>query len=328
MKMHQAPSSIGATVSTGKPVFNSTKSVTIRHQEYLCDLISTGTGFNVLNTFIIQPGDFNAFPWLSAMAARYQMYRFKHVSLQFISETPTSAAGAVILGYDRNAAAPAPAAKIQMMELQDSIKCNAWDSAALSINTGSDKKYTNSGSVYPAGPTGTAADIKTFATGVFWAGTSGVSAGTVGELYINYEIELMNPGIYMASPYMLNANFQAPTTTTLFSATNITQKGNLSIAYSTNMVINFTAIGPIYLQIIASTTAASAGGVFVVTSGGTLNGSVDTHITTTTTTVFGCINATGLVVITFSGFTNLSTSGYSTLQIMPYDSLAYGVIVD
>jgi hypothetical protein len=326
LKVSNLPSSIGATISSGQPIVNQQKSVRIRHQEYLGDVISgSSTSYTTLLTYIMQPGDPNSFPWLSALASRYQRYKWHSITLQYISESPTSTTGAVVLGFDHNAAATTPSTKQQMMELQDSIRCNAWDGCALAVSGSKDLLYTNIGSVYPDGPTGSSADIKTFAGGVFWVGTTGVPATTtLGEIYVTYDVELINPGIFQPTPLMVNVTITPPSASTLFS-TSIVQSGNFYVSYISSLAIGFNYVGPFLILFNGTTT--TTGGVSFTLTGATLAPStaiVGTIATTTHITGWCSYLGTGAVTLTFGSIANMNTAQSGSLIICPYDGNAYG----
>lgn len=340
VSLKSLPSSIGATVSNGQPQFNNAKSTVVSHREYIGDLVtSTSTAsYSTNNTFVLQPGDFNTFPWLSALAGRYQRYRFRKVAMTFISESPSSVAGAVVIGFDRNAATTAPTTKMAMMELQDSIKCNAWDHASLSINMKSTPTlYTSIGNAYPSGPTGTYADIKTFASGVFWVGTSGTPvSSTLGELYIDYEIELINPGIFLATPGTLHLRENSLSATKWMPVGGFTgqQTGNITPTWVSTDAFSFNYVGPVFLFIAVTTTAASAAVTLALTNATgvaiptqTTPGQVSQFSATTCLTVWASYILTGVTTVTLTGLTNANTAGTTEVTVLPYDAQAYGTIL-
>jgi hypothetical protein len=81
------------------PKFDSTRQTNVVcHREYLKDFTGT-TGFS-LNTFSLNPGLADTFPWLSTVASSYQEYKFHGLVFEFrslITDFVTGGAPGVII---------------------------------------------------------------------------------------------------------------------------------------------------------------------------------------------------------------------------------------
>lgn len=72
-------------------------SIRVRKREFICDINSLGTGFNI-QSFSINPGLDQSFPWLSSIAKNYEQYRFNGLIYQFVSTSSDAIASTTALG--------------------------------------------------------------------------------------------------------------------------------------------------------------------------------------------------------------------------------------
>lgn len=203
-----APVAVGISTTSSPYKFAGRDSMTVSHSEYVGDVVSTGSTFNATQFAVIQPGDPIAFPWLSSLAGRFEMYRLHKLSFKYLPACSSSTNGTVIVAFDRNAARAVPTSKTMLMEYQDCIRDVPWMAGGFSVGNISDKKYLRfgNGTVSLQTITALVEDIKTYAVGQLFVGCDGISAGTVGEVWMDFEIELMNPGIFITPEVMINVN--------------------------------------------------------------------------------------------------------------------------
>jgi hypothetical protein len=90
---YDAPKGV-ATNSTSPPSFGSNRTI-VKHREFIGN-IQGSTSFSI-NTFNVNPGDEQTFPWLSALAVNYEKYRpigvifeFKSTSANALNSTNTA----------------------------------------------------------------------------------------------------------------------------------------------------------------------------------------------------------------------------------------------
>lgn len=176
------------------------KRITVTQNEYLADVSSQGADFSIAARFPLNPGLALSFPWLSKQAAQYEKYIFKAVTFyytpmvtQYVSTANT---GKVLMSCDYDAADAAPVNK-QVMEDTDphadgmpyqtlNLKLNPYQLHEMSV-----AKFVRTGPV----PGGT--DVKTYDAGNVWIATVGQSAsGLIGELRVEYTVELLVPSLY------------------------------------------------------------------------------------------------------------------------------------
>jgi hypothetical protein len=195
--------------------------------EYIGDVLSGGTSptYSIVDTYPVNPGQIVTFPWMSAIAQNYEMFRFK--SLKFIYKpqvtefTAGANSGVVIMTFDYNAGDPGPSNKVLALESKPSVDCVAYQTMTLvldpkMLNGMSDAKFVRANSIPPN------ADIKTFDCGNLFVSTQGQTVGNLalGELYVAYELETFVPVLEISSNPFPNRTvswFQIPQNSNVLS---------------------------------------------------------------------------------------------------------------
>lgn len=172
-------------------------SVIIRHREFICDIKAT-TAFTV-QTFPINPGWSNTFPWLSQIASSFEQYRMRGCLFEFLSTSSdallssatSTALGTVNMATQYDVAHPAFPDKRSMLnhEFSNSSKPSLTFIHPIECKksrTPITELYTRSG-VVPSG-----SDPHLYDLGNFQIATEGMQAagGVLGELWVTYEVEL------------------------------------------------------------------------------------------------------------------------------------------
>lgn len=178
--------------------FRANKVSNENDMEYIGDVVSTSTGFVVLNSYSVNPGQASVFPWMYKKAILYEKYQFK--SLEFIYKPMVSqfaslgTTGKVILSFDYDASDAPPTSKQQMEDTDPSADGMPYEMICLKmrprdLHKNSDAKYVRPGGL-PGG-----SDIKTYDCGILNIATSGIEAnsGTLGELWVKYNCQLTVP---------------------------------------------------------------------------------------------------------------------------------------
>jgi hypothetical protein len=192
------PSANGKITYTGSPVTKtmSNGNSIVHHREYVVDLAIEEDGFDLQYKFGINPGNASLFPWLSQIATRYDSYKIKSFKVIYEPQCGTSISGTVMIAIDSDASDPPPTSKTQMMSYKNAARSPVWfaceaSSAPQELSLGK-TNYVLSG----AQPIGT--DIKTYDIGNLYVAVQS-DAGSlpiqIGELYVEYVVELMTPQI-------------------------------------------------------------------------------------------------------------------------------------
>lgn len=199
-----AKNSVVSRLSAGVPMMhNSGQSVTIRHKEFIGDVLS-GTGtptiFDTAFTLPLNPGLETSFPWLSSIAQQYQEYSWKGLIFHYVPTSGESVAstntalGTVMMSTNYRATDPAFVNKQQVLNEYFSSDAKPSESFCHPIECDPKENPYNIHYVRSSGvPAGE--DQKTYDLGVMRLNTVGNPAPgiTLGELWCTYEVELKKP---------------------------------------------------------------------------------------------------------------------------------------
>lgn len=181
------------------------KKITLRETEYIGNITSNGSDFNLfsitgdrIKSQQLNPGNAALFPWGSTHAKLYEQYVWKKLKFQYkplVTEyqPPGLGVGKIIFNVDYDAADQPPANQQQMEDSQPRVDARPVEYMELicdpkQMHKDSDGKFVLFGD-QPA-----FTDIKTYSTGQLFIATAGqTSGGVIGELYVDYEVELLVP---------------------------------------------------------------------------------------------------------------------------------------
>jgi hypothetical protein len=240
----------------------------ISFKEYVQD-IAGSVAFSA-TSFSVQPGLSNLFAWLAAQAVNYQEYRFSRLRFVYETEKASSTSGKVMLAFQPDAGDSSPASKQEMLENQFKAANAVWAPCSLDIPVGEalgPRRYIRSGSL------ASNLDIKTYDLGNLLVATQGCADTTaIGELYVEYTIELFTPVVSAAAQAIA-------TTVAIVAAVSIsnaaifgttpTYAGGLNATASGNVItfnrvgrylVNLTVGGTGLFTAFAPTLTAPSGG--------------------------------------------------------------------
>jgi hypothetical protein len=177
------------------------QTIVVRHKEFIAT-INGSVNFTVQRFFLLQPGDFNTFPWMSGLSNKFQQYRIKGMVFHYI---PTSghaisgtnpALGSVMLQTSYRANDTAPATKAEMMNEYWASESSPADTFCHPIEC-SPKENPFSIHYVRTKPVPTADSPLLYDMGVTYVATQGMQADNnpVGDLWVTYEIELSKPQV-------------------------------------------------------------------------------------------------------------------------------------
>lgn len=204
----KAPVNISRRVMVkSKPKITSgKKGLVITHREMIGQIISSGTtlGYKT-DAFVINPGKYATFPWLSNIAGNFDKYIMRKLRFYTISNQATSVAGRVGLGYDVDSTDIAPADRNEFFALTYHSECAPWDTVTLDIPLDQKERFVNSH---------TTSDSKLIDIGqVILMSDAVVATNTaLSDVIVEYTVELMDPqqAIY-STQYVAGANFSGAT---------------------------------------------------------------------------------------------------------------------
>lgn len=193
------PAAYGSVIQVGQPVINGSNSITIKHTEYLDDVNSLAS-FSVnpdVQVYALNPGLITSFPWLGNMAAGYEQYRFKKLAFRYRARSGTGTAGTIYFSTQLDSADPDFASKEEMYAYSGTQSTSPWlDMTHNCLLNRSDymKKY-----FVRTGELDSSEDSQLYDSGKFTFVPLQTSAGVfMGELLVDYEVELFNPKMNVA----------------------------------------------------------------------------------------------------------------------------------
>lgn len=179
----------------------SLRTLTITHREFIRDIYS-GTTTPVINQYEVNPGIDEAFPWLSAIAARFETYKFTKLAFHFIPNVGATTNGAIALVPDYDAADDNSAAtKQKLLGYDDSVRGPLWKTMTCTCKPRNLKMrtsfYNRIGALKPN------LDIKMYdvcSLTTYLDGITSTAPLVVGELWVQYTIVLTTPQLEPVEP--------------------------------------------------------------------------------------------------------------------------------
>lgn len=160
------------------------RSMSISHTERLGLLTSSSTSFNTIE-FEINPA-ITTFPWLCAVASRFEKYKFRKLNFIFTPILPATSTGSVTLAFDFDANDTAPIDNINACSYHDYSAGSIWSPLTLRtdlrVGDRMPEKLTRIGA--PA-----SADYFNYDVGTLYACIEGI-IGNVGYLNVEYTVDL------------------------------------------------------------------------------------------------------------------------------------------
>jgi hypothetical protein len=148
--------------------------------------ITGSTTFDVAQ-FTMQPGFGQTFPWLSQISNTHQKYRFTSLKFTYVPLIGTDQPGRITLVYAVDPLDPTPESKQELFQYPTSSETTVWTSNTIVIQQQPEPLFTRASYVANT-------DLKTYDFGQVFVGISNTtSTGVIGELFVEYTIELITP---------------------------------------------------------------------------------------------------------------------------------------
>jgi hypothetical protein len=191
-KTRAAPVASGRALATSKPKFSTRSENTfVCHSEYIADIVQQ-IPFTVTE-YPINPGMGNSFLWLSTVAPNYERYRFKRLRFRYEVLSSTNTTGKVFFVPNFNVQDPPPENKQEALSYEYAVGSQPWIQFGVDVPERFLKTYNEY--FVRTQPLAINEDLKTYDTLALYICTEGSTAAnlTVGEFWVDYEIELINP---------------------------------------------------------------------------------------------------------------------------------------
>jgi len=193
VKVGSVPISQGTTLmaNRNKTSVNKHGVMTLSKSEYIGDVKMNTSSF-LCFAAQINPGLKKTFPWLAPIANQYTKYRFKSISFSYITASASIRPGQLDLMVDWNVETPPPNERVEFINSYKTKQTVPWTNTSYRV----DMRDINQYRWYFIRSDGeTVEDIKTYDCLNFYVGNVGIGEGpeTMGNLWINYTIELSEP---------------------------------------------------------------------------------------------------------------------------------------
>ena len=185
-------------------------SLIVRHREYIGDIFAPGGDSADVSKFTIQsfpinPGLEQTFPWLSQIAQNYEEYEMIQLVFEFAStvqdiNSANGQVGTVLTATQYNPSDGDFTDKPAMAAYAHSISGKSVDNQNHGVECDPSKMSGAEGKYIRANPVMTGEDLKTYDHGRFQLATHNIphamAGGTIGELYVSYTVKLRKPKFF------------------------------------------------------------------------------------------------------------------------------------
>lgn len=176
-----------ATVARNR---NRERTNRIRRTEFVAD-ISTTSGVDYRKVYYINPAHSATFPWLSQVAKAYEKYKFHSIRFRYVSSVATDTDGYILLAPDYDPGDDNSAlTKAELLSFQDAVRSNVWNSCTLNMTQ---LRQFNWPLLTKFKHAVAAGNVSLFDAGQLVILANAIHTGNIGELWVDYDIELLIP---------------------------------------------------------------------------------------------------------------------------------------
>ena len=196
MRVFDAPIAKGYLEKMSKPRVGRRMAVVVSHREFIQNV--EGTSAFTVQSFAMNPGLVNTFPWLSQVAPLFEQYKFESLKFDYQAAQSSTKIGTVMMTTDYDAADLPPLDKRQAMNFMGATRGQPWFSFSHVCDKGAmaayKKRFVRT-TTLPANQ-----DVKTFDSGVTYLCTEGQdNTDRIGELYVDYSVRFWTPALNVAN---------------------------------------------------------------------------------------------------------------------------------
>lgn len=175
---------VGPSMSGRGRVYN------VKNRELVLSEIAGATSFTQQGFIEINPGLAATFPWLAAIAQNYSEYKFNKLVFRYVTRSPTTLAGSVMLLPLYDPLAVAPVSEQAASSVRGTLEGPVWEELAISV----DQLVANAYKRYFIRNGPVAADQKTYDPCALVVYTNDcVGTTPVGKLWVEYDVDFFEP---------------------------------------------------------------------------------------------------------------------------------------
>ncbi len=166
-----------------------TNNFRVKNREFVAEITTNADGsYDLQRVISIQPGLSPSFPWLSQIATNHQKYRFHKLTYSYVPSCGTQTNGRVAMAYAVDPLDEFPIDQQTLYQYPEQTDSALWSPMSYSIPPHQLKPLFTRSRIQDG------TDLKTYDNGVLFVATyGGGEAATTGSLFVEYEVELINP---------------------------------------------------------------------------------------------------------------------------------------
>lgn len=188
---------------------DETESIVISNCEFLQDVYGAPSASFFLESWKLNPGLTENFPWLAQIAQNYEEYEFIQLLFHFKSTVDASATnntngstGTLIMATNYNPAAPNFSNKETMMQYHGANSGRVTEEHTHGVECDPDKNALSGQKYIRSLPVQVGQDLKTFDLGTFQLAQANLPSAffnqQIGELWVTYTVRLRKPKLSVA----------------------------------------------------------------------------------------------------------------------------------
>lgn len=242
-----------------------------KHREYLGSITTGGVAntYQVIKTFVGQPGNSITFPWFHNHARSYESYIINALKVEYVPHCSTGTPGKLMMLLDSDVLDNTPQSSLDLLNSAGACSTQVWSNLNMNIN----RERLNKGykSRYIRGDSPIAnADMKTYDFGNIFIAVQDAPANTgLGDIYITYDIQLLTPQRELSvvageSQVFSTVKSSAGTASHPFKDASVSGEALARLDQSNNSYDTFKLNSPGYylMDFLGRSMKASDGGVF------------------------------------------------------------------
>jgi len=188
-------------------------------------------------SFSVNPGFGDIFPWLSNISDSWEFYRFRKVQFRYNPTVPTNTPGMVMMAFDSDNNDVAPISKQQFAQYTPNLMGVVWAPFGYSLPAKEILHQRNNGKLL-CRSNATAGDVNNYDVGKLHLALQGCPVGSVGDVYVDYEVELHVPQ-NNDDAFVWHVNAVSSDVALPFSGTpTITGSSRISLSAQTSIVFS------------------------------------------------------------------------------------------
>ncbi len=331
MQPMAAPAAASTVIKT--PNNMRYKCTTFERVEAVGPITGSTTAFAVAGNYSINPGLSSLFPWMSAPAAAFNMYKFRKLRIHYKNSTGTTNTGVVVIGFNPDPNDIAPTSLSQIENYETRVRVATWEDSYVDVpkeDLARLKKFLVRTSIVPG-------ELATYDLGSIYIVVSGnnSSSATVGELWLEYILDMYAPITSMSTvPYgKANTVFTQSVPLAYSSGVTLDIPWNTTLANPFGLVNtagSFTGINGaliVYTQVTITTTAFTNGSIYIYKNGQPVIVGIYPSPTPSAAAGFSTMNVEGFVSLIPTDILKVSVNIIGTGTAAPLPAGSTSVLV-